>query len=91
MTGTRGRLAEARTTVPVLAPDPVDLDQVERRLRERLDVLGSAPRADLLHVLMLPDFERAGRISEFWSYPICDDARGRRAAQCDAMGCRHAP
>ena len=25
--------------------------------------------AKLLHVLMLPDFERADRIGEFWSYP----------------------
>jgi len=44
-------------------------DQLERRLRERLDALGPAPRAALLHVLMLPDFERADRIGEFWSYP----------------------
>ena len=44
-------------------------DQLERRLRERLDALGPAPRAELLHVLMLPDFERADRIGEFWSYP----------------------
>jgi hypothetical protein len=29
----------------------------------------SAPRAELLHVLMLPDFERADRIGEFWGYP----------------------
>jgi hypothetical protein len=27
------------------------------------------PRAELLHVLMLPDFDRADRIGEFWSYP----------------------
>ena len=44
-------------------------DELERRLRERLDVLGPAPRAQLLHVLMLPDFERADQIGEFWSYP----------------------
>jgi hypothetical protein len=44
-------------------------DELERRLRERLDALGPAPRAELLHVLMLPDFERAERIGEFWSYP----------------------
>jgi hypothetical protein len=31
--------------------------------------LGPAPRAELLHVLMLPDFERADRIGEFWCYP----------------------
>jgi hypothetical protein len=43
--------------------------ELERRLRERLDALGLAPRAELLHVLMLPDFERADRIGEFWSYP----------------------
>jgi hypothetical protein len=27
------------------------------------------PGAELLHVLMLPDFERADRIGEFWGYP----------------------
>jgi hypothetical protein len=44
-------------------------DELERRLRARLDTLGPAPRAELLHVLMLPDFERADRIGEFWGYP----------------------
>jgi hypothetical protein len=44
-------------------------DQLERRLREWLDALGPAPCAELLHVLMLPDFERADRIGEFWGYP----------------------
>jgi hypothetical protein len=44
-------------------------DELERRLRERLEALGPAPRAELLHVLMLPDFERADRIGEFWGYP----------------------
>ena len=43
-------------------------DELGRRIRERLDALGPAPRAELLHVLMLPDFERADRIGEFWSY-----------------------
>jgi hypothetical protein len=38
----------------------VDLEQVERQLRKRLDALGPARRAELLHVLMLPDFDRAG-------------------------------
>ena len=32
-------------------------------------MLGPAPRAELSLVLMLPDFERADRIGEFWSYP----------------------
>jgi hypothetical protein len=44
-------------------------DTLERQLRARLDALGPAPRAELLHVLMLPDFERADRIGEFWGYP----------------------
>lgn len=44
-------------------------DELERRLRERLDALGPAPRAELLRLLMLPDFERADRIGEFWGYP----------------------
>jgi len=35
-------------------------DQLERLLQERLDALGSAPRAELLRVLMLPDAERIG-------------------------------
>jgi len=34
-------------------------DELERQLRRRLDALGPAPRAELLHVLMLPDFEQA--------------------------------
>jgi hypothetical protein len=38
-------------------------------MRERLEQLGPAPRAELLHVLMLPDFERADRIGEFWGNP----------------------
>ena len=41
-------------------------DHLEGRLRQRLDALGPAPRAELLHVLMLPDLERADRIGEFW-------------------------
>ena len=43
----------------------VDLEHV---LRDRLDALGPAPRAELLHVLMLPDLERAERIGALWSY-----------------------
>jgi hypothetical protein len=43
-------------------------DQLERRLRQRLDALGPAPRAELLHVLMLPDFERADAIGSYWGH-----------------------
>jgi hypothetical protein len=53
----------ARDSVPAVGPD-----ELERRLQERLDALGTAPRAELLHVLTLPDFERA-EIREFWGYP----------------------
>jgi hypothetical protein len=65
----------------VLGSDPVDLDQVERRLQERLDALPPL-RAELLHVLMLPDFERADRIGEFWrlhrtGVGQCADSLGR--------------
>ena len=47
----------------------MDLVGVEAQLRRRLDALGPAPRAELLHVLMLPDFDRADRIGEFWGNP----------------------
>ena len=46
----------------------MDVADLEVQLRKRLDTLGPAPRAELLHVLMLPDFARADRIGEFWSY-----------------------
>jgi hypothetical protein len=44
-------------------------DELERRIRERPDALPPAARAELLHLLMLPDLDRAERIGEFWSYP----------------------
>jgi hypothetical protein len=44
-------------------------DEPERRLQERLDSLGPASRAELFHVLMLPDLEQADRIGELWSSP----------------------
>ena len=47
----------------------VDLEHVERRLRQRLDALGPAPRAELLRVLRLPDLDRADRIGESWGNP----------------------
>jgi hypothetical protein len=51
-------------------------DELERKLQARLDALGPAPRADLLHVLMLPDFDRADRIGSFWGNPA-PEARSR--------------
>jgi len=53
-------LGSVRASLRVVRPD-----ELERRLRKRLDALGPAPRAELLRVLMLPDFERANRIGEF--------------------------
>jgi hypothetical protein len=44
----------------------VNLVDVERLLRERLDALGPAPRAELLPVLSLPDYDRA-RQMQFYS------------------------
>jgi hypothetical protein len=43
--------------------------ELERRLRAHLDALGPALRAELLHVLMLPDFERADAIGSYWGNP----------------------
>jgi hypothetical protein len=48
----------------------MDLEQIERRLRERLDALGPAPHAELLHVLVLPDFERADAIGSYFANPM---------------------
>jgi hypothetical protein len=44
-------------------------DGLERRLQARLDALCPAPCAELLHVLRLPDLDRADRIGEFWGHP----------------------
>jgi hypothetical protein len=44
-------------------------DQLERQLRERLDALGPDPRAELLHVLMLADLDRADAIGSYWGNP----------------------
>ena len=45
--------------------DAVDLAQLERVLHERLDAL-DPPRAELLQVLLLPEFDRADRIGEYY-------------------------
>jgi hypothetical protein len=60
-------------TVPQRSLPAMRPEELERRLQERLEVLGPAPRAELLHVLTLPDFERADRIGEFWGYPESRD------------------
>ena len=73
--GRRARLGPkwAQHVCTTAQPPAMRPDQLERRLRKRPDALGPAPRAELLNVLMLPDFERADRIGEFWGYPESRD------------------
>jgi len=44
-------------------------EEMEKALRQRLEALPPAARAEFQHVLRLPDFERADRIGEFWGHP----------------------
>ena len=39
------------------------------RIVHQFDALGPAPRAELLHVLMLPDFDRTDAIGAYWGPP----------------------
>jgi hypothetical protein len=41
----------------------------ERQIRRDLDRLPPAARAELLHVLMPPDFDRAAAIGDYWANP----------------------
>jgi hypothetical protein len=43
------------------------LPEYEAMLREQLDAMGAAPRAELLRTLMLPDFDRAAAIGDLWA------------------------
>ena len=62
-------------TGPARAPSLSQLCAVAGRRRVwprhvlRSPGLVKGARAELLHVLMLPDFERADGIGELWSYP----------------------
>jgi hypothetical protein len=47
----------------------VTFEEMGAALRERLQALPPAARAELIHVLRLPDFERVERIGEFWGHP----------------------
>jgi hypothetical protein len=44
--------------------------------------LPPAARAELLHVLQLPDFDRADRIGEFWGQPETRTFRRPPSARC---------
>jgi hypothetical protein len=52
--------------------------QLERRLRDRLDALGPAPRAELLHVLRLPDLERPSTTRYVIEHRRVTTGHGRR-------------
>jgi hypothetical protein len=58
-----------RRSVSRISLHRVTFDEMEAGLRARLEALPPGARAELLHVLMLPDRERADRIGEFWRYP----------------------
>jgi hypothetical protein len=47
----------------------VTFEEMEAALRERLHALPPAGRAELIHVLRLPDFERADAIGTYWGHP----------------------
>jgi hypothetical protein len=47
----------------------VTFDEMEAALRALIEALPPAARAELIHVLRLPDFDRANRIGEFWASP----------------------
>jgi hypothetical protein len=47
----------------------VTFDEMEAALRARLQALPPAARAELIHVLRLPDFERADRIGSYYGNP----------------------
>ena len=44
-------------------------DEMEAALRERLEALPPTAHAELIHVLRLPDFDRADRIGESGGSP----------------------
>jgi hypothetical protein len=43
------------------------LAEFEKALRQQLDKMGPAPRAELLYVLLLPDFDRVAAIGDLWA------------------------
>jgi hypothetical protein len=46
----------------------VTFEEMEAGLKARLEALPPAARAELIHVLRLPDFDRADAIGEFWGH-----------------------
>jgi len=62
----------------------VVFEEMEQALRERLEALPPAARAELLHVLRLPNFDRADAIGTFWG-PSGNDGR-REDLEADRDG-----
>jgi hypothetical protein len=77
----RNRIATASATAPTTSTTSgalrraagkrsrLKLEDLEHHLRAKLEALGPAVRAELLRVLMLPDFDRARRIGDFYAEP----------------------
>jgi len=55
-------------------------EDVEQALGQRLEAFPPTARAELLHILTLPAFDRVDRIGEFWSYP-----QSRTFAEADRL------
>jgi hypothetical protein len=45
------------------------LPEIEGQLREVLDGMPKPVRAELLRILLLPDFDRASAIGDLWAHP----------------------
>jgi hypothetical protein len=62
-----------RTTTTEGSVSAKSQGRASRRARatteERLDAIGPASRTELIHVLRLPDFDRADAIGTFWGHP----------------------
>jgi hypothetical protein len=71
----------------------VRFEEMEAALRARFEAPPRAARVELIHVLRLPDFERAQRIGEFWGHPetrtfgeLLIDLEEDKAAQAVVFG-----
>jgi hypothetical protein len=68
---------------------PKSLIDLERRIRRDLERMPPVARAELLHVLLQPGFERAATIGQYWANPKarpfaellieCEENRAARA------------